>query len=69
MHMTTFQENFRQHLASGETLEETARWYFSEENAEARWQQSQNYDDMSEPEQAFFDYLNDVVFTQALAEH
>jgi hypothetical protein len=64
--MTTFEQCFEQHLASGETLEATACWYFSEENSDARV--TANYAEMSPRADAFFDWLNDVVFTQALAE-
>ena len=65
--MTTFAEQFREHLASGESFEQTADWYFSEDQACARIDDDRHYDDLSPQEKAFFDYLNNEVFAKAIA--
>jgi hypothetical protein len=63
--MTTFAEEFKRHLESGESFEQTADWYFSSENDDVRWSYT---GPLSPAERRFFDYFNNVVFTKALEE-
>jgi hypothetical protein len=66
--MTTFVEEFQKHLLSGESLEQTADWYFNDDQADARINDDRHYDDMTPQQRAFFDYLNNEVFAKAIEE-
>jgi hypothetical protein len=63
--MTTFAEDFQQHLENDETFEQVADWYFSEANNGNRIAHNTKG---SREEAAFFDWLNEVVFTEALEQ-